>query len=317
MKRIGILTRDCAGINACIRAVVRTASFYNIEVIGIFRGYQGLINGEVKVLTRRYVSGIINQGGTILKTARSKQFLTEEGQLKAVRTLQENNIEGLIVVGGNGSLTGAHLLATKYGISTVGVPATIDNDINGVDLSIGADTAVNVALDALDKIRDTATSLERIFVVEVMGRECGWIALQVALAGGCEEVLIPEKDFDITKMCEDITEGNIKGKVSWIIIAAEGKAKAVDIANKITEITGLETRVAVLGHIQRGGRPTRIDRILAAQLGSYAVEILKEGKSDVCVTKRDNTFYTLPLEEAIKPKEIKVDNYYKLVKILL
>ncbi|MCD6583642.1 MAG: 6-phosphofructokinase [Candidatus Omnitrophica bacterium] len=317
MRRIGILTRDCAGINACIRAVVRTASFYNIEVVGIFRGYEGLIRGETKVLTRRSVSGIISLGGSILKTARCKAFFTSQGQLRAVKTLKENGIEGLIVIGGNGSLKGAYLLFEEYGIPVVGVPATIDNDVNGVDLAIGADTAVNVALDALDKIRDTATSLERIFVVEVMGRDCGWLALEVGLAGGCEEVLVPERDFDISKMCEEITEGNVKGKRSWIIIVAEGKARAADIANKITEITGLETRVVVLGHIQRGGSPTRRDRILAAQLGSYAVEILRRGERGVCVIQKEGILSTIPLREAVKPKEIKVDNYYKLIKILM
>lgn len=316
MKRVGVLTRDCAGVNACIRAVVRTACIYDMEIVGIFRGYEGLINGELKVLNRRSVSGIINRGGTILKTARSKAFLTEEGQLKAVRTIKENNIHSLIVIGGNGSLAGAHLLATKHSIPVVGIPATIDNDVNGIELSIGADTAVNVALDALDKIRDTATSLERIFVVEVMGRDCGWIALQVALAGGCEEVLLPEEDFDIHRMCEEIVKGNQKGKVSWIVIVAEGKAKAHEIGEKITEITGLETRVVVLGHLQRGGSPTRLDRVLAARLGNFAVQLINEGKTGVCVGVRDREPVRLPLEEVIKPKEIEVDNYYKLIKIL-
>ena len=316
MKRIGILTRDCAGINACIRAIVRAACNYEIETVGIFRGYEGLMNGEVKVLNRRSVSGIIDSGGTILKTARSRRFLTEQGQMQAVKTLKENNIEGLIAIGGNGTLAGAHLLAAKYKIPTMGVPATIDNDINGVDISIGADTAVNVAVDALDKIRDTVTSLERIFVVEVMGRHSGWIAIQVALAGGCEEVLIPEKDFDIEKMCEEITEGNVRGKVSWIIIVAEGKAKAADIGEKITQMTGLETRVVVLGHIQRGGSPTRLDRILAARLGSYAVECLREGKSDKCVNVKGTDLMIVPLEEAVKPKDIEVESFYRLIKIL-
>lgn len=316
MKRVGVLTRDCAGINACIRAIVRTACVYDMEILGIFRGYQGLINGELKILNHRSVSGIINTGGTILKTTRSKEFLTEEGQLKAVRTIKDNKIDALVVIGGNGSLTGAHLLATKYNIPVVGIPATIDNDIKGIDLSIGADTAVNVALDALDKIRDTATSLERIFVVEVMGRECGWIALQVALGGGCEEVLLPEKDFDIQKMCEEIVEGNIKGKVSWIIIVAEGKAKAHDIGEKISKITGLETRVVVLGHLQRGGSPTRLDRILAARLGNFSVELINEGKTGVYVGIKNGKLVTIPLEEVIEPKEIEVDSYYKLIKIL-
>jgi len=316
MKRIGILTRDCAGINACIRAVVRTASFHNIEVVGIFRGYEGLIRGEVKVLTRRSVSGIINLGGSILKTARSKTFLTEEGQKKAVKIIKKNKIDGLIVIGGNGSLTGAYILYSKFGIPVVGVPATIDNDVNGVDLTIGADTAVNVALDALDKIRDTATSLERIFVVEVMGRNCGWLALEVALAGGCENVLIPEKEFDIESICEEITEGNIRGKVSWIVVVAEGCVKAEDIARKITEITGLETRTVVLGHIQRGGCPTRLDRILAAYLGNEAVKCLKNDEVGICVGIKNNKIVKLPLKKVMKPKKIKVDNYLSLIKIL-
>jgi 6-phosphofructokinase 1 len=316
MKRIGILTRDCAGINACIRAVVRTAVHYDIEILGFIRGYDGLIDGEFVPLDRRSVSGIINLGGTILKTARAKRFLTPEGQKKAVETLKKNNVSGLIVVGGNGSLTGAHVLAQKYSIPVIGVPATIDNDINEVHQAIGADTAVNVALDALDKIRDTATSLERIFVVEVMGRECGYIALQVALAGGCEEVLVPEQDFNYETMCDEIREGNKKGKKSWIIIVAEGKAKAANVANVITSLTNLETRVVVLGHIQRGGVPTAEDRILAAQLGSYAVELLKGGNSDECVHLRGNILDSIPLALAIKPKKTELKNHYRLIKIL-
>lgn len=317
MKKIGIVTRDCAGINAAIRAVVRTAYFYDIEVAGILKGYEGLIDNKIVPLSRRSVSGIINQGGTILKTTRSMKFFTEEGQKEAVKTMQNNGIEGLIVIGGNGSLRGAHELATKHNIPVVGVPATIDNDINGVESAIGADTAVNVALDAVDKIRDTAMSLERIFVVEVMGRDCGYIALTVALAGGCEEVLLPEKEFDIEKICEEITEGNIKGKISWIIIVAEGRAKASDIAKEIAEITGLETREVVLGHIQRGGRATAFDRILAARYGNFAVELLKEGESDKCVALTNNKLIAVPLEEAIKPKDIEVEDYYRLIKILI
>ncbi len=316
MKRIGILTRDCAGINAAIRAVVRTACHHNIEVSGIRRGYEGLIGGEIINLDRLSVSGIINLGGTILKTVRSKKFQTQAGQEQAVKTIKENNINGMIVVGGNGSMAGAHILASKYNIPTIGIPATIDNDINGVDLSIGADTAVNVAVDALDKIRDTATSLERIFVVEVMGRDCGYIALQVALAGGCEEVLIPEKDFDKKMFCEKISAGNVRGKISWIVIVAEGKAKADDIAKIIIETTGLETRVVVLGYIQRGGAPTAVDRILAARLGSYAVEVLRRGETDKCVCLKDDRLDTVPLEIAIQPKQMEIEAYYRLIKIL-
>ncbi len=316
MKKIAILTRDCAGVNATIRAVVRSACNRKMKVVGIQRGYAGLIENDTVRLDHRSVSGIINMGGTVLKTARSKRFLTPEGQKQALKTLNDNAIDGLIVIGGNGSLTAAHILASKYGVKVIGVPATIDNDINGIDLSIGADTAVNVALDALDKIRDTAISLERIFVVEVMGRDCGYIALRVALAGGCEDVILPEKEFDIDKMCEEVTEGNAMGKVSWIIITAEGKAKAADIAKKINNCTGLETREVVLGHIQRGGRPTALERILAARLGSQAVELLAAGETDKCVGIKNEEFFSIPLEEAIKPKDIKVDSYYKLIKIL-
>jgi 6-phosphofructokinase 1 len=316
MKKIAILTRDCAGVNATIRAVVRTACGYHIEVLGVLKGYDGLIDGKFIPLNRSSVSGIINLGGTLLKTSRSKRFLTDGGQKQAVNNIQEQKIEGLIVIGGNGSLTGAHLLASKYKIPVVGIPATIDNDITGVDLSIGADTAINVALDAVDKIRDTATSLERIFIVEVMGRESGYIAMQVALAGGCEEVLLPEKEFTIEAMCTEIEQGNVKGKSSWIIIVAEGRAKAHDVARIITKKTGLETRVAVLGHIQRGGHPTAVDRILASQLGNYAVKVLRDGQTDFCVTVKNDKLVAIPLSMAIQPKKINVSETYKLIKLL-
>ncbi len=316
MKKIGVLTRDCAGINAALRAAVRTADHHNIEAMGIIKGYEGLINGEMIKLNRRSVSGILNLGGTILKTSRSKRFFTEEGQEQAVKTIKDNKIGGLIVIGGNGSMAGAHVLTTKYHIPVIGVPATIDNDLNGVNISIGADTAVNVAVDALDKIRDTATSLERIFVVEVMGRHCGYIALQVALAGGCEEVLIPEKEMDMEKICEEIIEGSRIGKKSWIVIVAEGKSKGSTVAETIIQKTGLETRLTVLGYIQRGGTPTAFDRILAARLGSYAVEILKEGQTDKCVSLKSDKLITVPLDYVIQPKIIDYKQDYRLIKIL-
>ncbi len=316
MKKIAVLTRDCAGVNAAIRSIVRTADSYGIEVIGIKRGYDGLIDGDFVALNRQSVSGIINTGGTILKTSRSQRFYKESGQKQAVKTIIDNKIEGLIVIGGNGSLTAAHILATKFKVLIVGIPTTIDNDITGVDRCLGADTALNVAIDALDKIRDTASSLERIFIVEVMGRNCGYIALNVALAGGCEEALVPEMNMDLDLICNEIMDGNKKGKVSWIIIVAEGKAKGQDIAKYITKKTNLETRVAVLGHIQRGGRPTVIDRILAARLGNYAVNVLRDGRADQCVSFKDNKLYTIPLSVAIQPKDIDINSYYKLIKIL-
>ena len=315
MRKIGILTRDCAGINACVRAIVRAAITKGIEPVGFFRGYDGLMDNDCKVFDRRSVSGILGLGGTILKTARALRFKTKEGQLKAIDTIKKNSIDGLIVVGGNGSLAGANVLS-EYGIKVIGIPATIDNDLNGIDATIGADTAVNVALDAIDKIRDTATSLERIFVVEVMGRDCGYLALQVSLAGGCEEVILPELDFNIHKLCEEIAWGRVQGKASWIIVVAEGKAKAADIAQAINNATGLETREVVLGHVQRGGSPTAIDRILGARLGQAAVELLASGESGKCVGIKNGELITVPLETVIKPKEWDTEKAYRLVKLL-
>ena len=316
MARIAILTRDCAGINAAIRAAVRTATSAGVDVLGVLRGYDGLIDGDFVPLDRRSVSSIINLGGTVLKTSRSERFFAEEGQALAARALRDRAVDGLVVIGGNGSLTGAHVLASRHGVQVVGVPATIDNDVNGVDLTIGADTSVNVALDALDKIRDTATSLERIFIVEVMGRCCGYIAMQVALAGGCEEVLLPEREFDLGAMCREITEGRARGKASWIVVVAEGKARAEDVGAAVTRETGLETRIAVLGHIQRGGRPTALDRILAARLGHAAVEALSGGASDVCVSFRNGAIEHLPLDTAVRPKTCEVGDDYRLLKVL-
>jgi 6-phosphofructokinase 1 len=303
-------------MNAAIRSVVRCAIGNKLEVIGIYRGYSGLIDKELTPLNHRFVSGIINRGGTVLKTARCPGFLTKEGQERAVQTLRENSIDGLIIIGGDGSFRGAHLLSASWGIPTIGIPATIDNDISGTDLSIGCDTAVNTALEAIDKIRDTATSLERIFVIEVMGRESGFIAIQLALAGGAEDVILPKKSFDINSMCHDIVEGNLRGKVSWIIIVAEGAAKAETIARQISEQTNLEVRVSVLGHIQRGGSPTATDRILALRLGQAAVNLLLEGLSGKAVGIIADEINVVDLEAASCPRQPKIDSLYRLVKIL-
>lgn len=317
MKKIAVLTRDCAGVNAAIRAVVRTAAARGVEVLGVVKGYDGLIDGVTTPLTRRSVSGIINQGGTILKSARSERFYDADGRRLAAETVRRLGIEGLVVIGGNGSLKAAHVFTAEHGIPVLGVPATIDNDVNGVDLTLGADTALNVALDALDKIRDTATSLERIFVVEVMGRDCGWIALQVALAAGCEEVLIPERAYDIEAVCAEIRAGNAAGKASWIMVVAEGRADAADVARAVTERTGLETRVAVLGHVQRGGRPTAFDRIMAARLGRAAVDSLLDGASDHCVRLQGGLPDLWPLEKAVRPKAMPpIEADYRLLKLL-
>ncbi len=318
MKRIGVLTSggDGSGMNAAIRSVVRYGIHNKLEVVGIFRGYAGLINEELKLLDHRSVSNIINRGGTILKTARSLEFLTEEGQARAVEVIKKNRIEGLVLIGGDGTYRGGITLARKWSIPCIGVPGTIDNDINGTDSTIGSDTAVNTALDAIDKIRDTATSMERIFVVEVMGRESGFIALQVAVGAGAEDVLLPERRFQLHQMCHEIVEGNIRGKISWIIIVAEGAAKAEDIANKITEMTSLETRVVVLGHIQRGGTPTSRDRNLATRLGAEAVELLLKGESAKAVGVISDNINVVDLEFAVSKKELKVESLYNLVKVL-
>jgi len=318
MKRIAVLTTggDAPGMNPAIRSVVRYGINQKLEVMGVFRGWWGLINEELKILNQRSVSGIIGQGGTVLKTARCSEFRTEEGQRRAYETIKKNNIDGLIAIGGNGSFAAAHEFYKKYNIPCVGIAASIDNDVNGLDYTIGTDTAINTALDAIDKIRDTATSMERIFVVEVMGRESGFIALSVALAGGCEDVIIPERKLDLNAICHDIVHGNLVGKMSWIIVLAEGAGKADDLARQITDMTGLETRTVVLGHVQRGGRPTAFSRDLALGLGKAAVDCLLAGKTDIALGLAAGKIVEVNFEIAIRKKELKVDNFYNLIKVL-
>ncbi len=318
MKRIGVLTTggDAPGMNAAIRSVVRCGINRKLEVFGVLRGWWGLINEDLKPFDHRSVSGIISQGGTILKTARCLEFETQEGQQRALATVKKFALDGLVVIGGNGSFTAAHIFGIKYDIPCIGVPASIDNDINGIDCTIGSDTAINTALAAIDNIRDTATSMERIFVVEVMGRDCGFIALSVALAGGCEEVIIPERKFDLEGMCHDIVNGNLRGKVSWIIVVAEGAAGAEDVAKKITGMTSLEARAIVLGHVQRGGRPTAFSRELALRFGEEAVNCLLKGERDKAVGISCNKIVTVDLATAIKKKEFPVEKWYNLIKTL-
>jgi 6-phosphofructokinase 1 len=318
VKRIGVLTSggDGPGMNAAIRSIVRYAVFHKLEVMGIFRGYYGLINEELKLLNHRSVSNIINHGGTILKTARCAEFLTEEGQRRAVEVIKNNQIDGLVLIGGDGTYRGGIQLVKKWHIPCIGVPGTIDNDLNGTDSTIGSDTAVNTALEAIDKIRDTATSMERLFVVEVMGRESGFIALEVAMAGGAEEVLLPEHKYDFEAMCHEIVDGNIRGKVSWIIIVAEGAAKGEDVAKRITEITDLETRVVVLGHVQRGGNPTARDRVLGTRLGAEAVKLLMAGEAGKAVGVISDDINVVDLEFAVTKKKLEVEGPYRLIKIL-
>ncbi len=318
IKRIAVLTTggDAPGMNAAVRSVVRYGTHCGLEVMGAYRGWWGLINEDLKMLDHRSVSGIIGLGGTVLKTGRCPLFCKEEGRKKAYETIKKNSIDGLVVVGGNGSFAAAHRFYTEYKVPCVGIPASIDNDINGIDYTIGTDTAVNTALCAIDNIRDTATSMERIFVVEVMGRDSGFIALAVALGSGCEDVIIPERKLDLKSMCDDIIQGNARGKISWIIVVAEGAGSAEDIARQINEMTKLETRAVVLGHVQRGGRPTAFSRDLALNLGKAAVDCLLRGEADKAVGVSCGKNIVIDLEQTTAKKELKVENLYNLIKVL-
>jgi len=275
-----------------------------------------LINEELKPMDHRSVSGIISQGGTILKTSRCSEFYTEEGQKRAYETIKKYGIDGLVVIGGNGSFTAAQKFTATYKVPCIGIAASIDNDVNGISMTIGWDTAINTALNAIDNIRDTATSMERIYVIEVMGRECGSIALAVALAGGCEDVIIPERTYNWEDVCHSIVNGNIRGKISWIVVVAEGAGTAPEIAKKITEMTSLETRALVLGHIQRGGRPTALSRDIALNLGKMAVDLLINGVSNKAVGIQGNKAVAVDFEIAIKKKEINVEEVYNLIKVM-
>lgn len=288
MKRIAVLTSggDAPGMNAAVRAVARKAIHEGIEVFGINYGYAGLVAGDIRQLTALDVSDTINRGGTFLYSARYPEFAHVEGQLKGIEQLKKFGIEGLVVIGGDGSYQGAVAL-TKHGFPAVGVPGTIDNDIPGTDYTIGFDTAVNTALDALDRIRDTATSHVRTFIVEVMGRNAGDIALWAGVATGADEIIIPELDFDIKAVVRKIQEGRRQGKKHIVIVLAEGVMSAADFAKKLWDEGESHTRVTVLGHVQRGGSPTAKDRVLASLFGAKAVELLQQGIGGVCVGIKD------------------------------
>lgn len=278
MKRLGVLTSggDAPGMNAAIRAVVRKAIYHNVEVVGIRRGFLGLIHGDLVDMEIGSVADIIHRGGTILRTARAPEFLHKSVQEKAIANIRANHLDGLVIIGGDGSLRGAKVLS-EAGIKTVGVPGTIDNDIAGTDYSIGYDTAVNNVVDAINKIRDTATSHERVYVIEVMGRESGLIALSAGLAGGAESILVPEIPFDINEICERLQRGVLRGKLHSIILVAEGAASALEIGEQIKQRTNSEVRITILGHLQRGGTPTAKDRLIASRLGASAVDLLLTG----------------------------------------
>jgi 6-phosphofructokinase 1 len=279
MERIGLITSggDAPGMNAAIRAVVRAALGRGVSVVGFDHGYEGLIGDESRSMTSQSVGGIIDRGGTILRTARSKRFMERAGREAALEILRKNGCEGLVIIGGDGSLTGGLKIQEEFGFPVVGVPGSIDNDIPGTDFSIGFDTAVNTAVDAIDRLRDTAYSHERVFVIEVMGRRNGFIALEAGLAGGAEAVLIPEVPYSLTDISLSLKEAAAKGKRSSIIVVAEGAANAQQVNDFLQKTTGFETRAVVLGHMQRGGSPTAFDRVLALRLGAFAANRLISG----------------------------------------
>ncbi|KUK31746.1 MAG: 6-phosphofructokinase [Thermoanaerobacterales bacterium 50_218] len=303
VERIGVLTSggDAPGMNAAIRAVVRKGIYHGLDVIGIRRGYLGLLKKEFVRFTLGSVGDIIQRGGTILHTARCEEFKTPEGQAQGAANLKEEGIEGLVVIGGDGSLRGALALA-RFGIPVVGVPATIDNDLPGTDYTIGFDTAVNTVVEAINKIRDTATSHERTFVIEVMGRHAGHIALYAGLAGGAESILVPEIPYDIDEIIFKLERGLNRGKSHSIIIVAEGAGSGLEIGQEIRRRTGLETRITILGHLQRGGTPTALDRILASRLGAKAIDLLMSGETKKMVGVVNGEVVVSDLEEVLQKK---------------
>ncbi len=320
MKRIAVLTSggDAPGMNAAIRAVVRSATHQGLEVVGVRRGFQGLHEGDMNLLGPRDVANIIQRGGTILLTARSRTWRSPEGRTLGAEKLRKWNVEGLVVIGGDGSFHGGHYLMEEHGIPVVGVPGTIDNDLYGTDHTIGYFTAVETALDAVDKLRDTAASHERIFVVEVMGRHAGHIALDVAVAGGAEEVFLPEEaERPVEEVVGVVQESVRKGKASSIIIVAEGyPGGGAAVAQAIEAGTGLETRLTILGHIQRGGSPVSSDRVLASRLGEAAVQALMDGRYGVMVGRGAGGVIHTPLPETWERRKDVSRDLYRCAKLL-
>ena len=317
MKRIGILTSggDAPGMNAAIRAVTRTALYKGMSVVGIRRGYNGLINKDVFEMDARSVSSIIQRGGTLLFTARCKEFKEEAGVQKAVKTCQELGIEGLVVIGGDGSYRGAGDLS-RHGIPTIGLPGTIDNDISSTDFTIGYDTAMNTVVQLVDKLRDTSHSHDRCSVVEVMGRDAGYIAVNTAVACGAVEVLCPEKEYNVDEIIAKMQASRKIGKQNFIIIVAEGIGGSQELAKRIEAETGIESRATILGHVQRGGSPTVRDRVLASQMGFYAVELLEKGIGNRVVGIRGTKLVDYDIQEALAMKKPFDDDLYDLTQVI-
>ncbi|SHI36298.1 6-phosphofructokinase [Butyrivibrio fibrisolvens DSM 3071] len=318
IKKIGVLTSggDAPGMNAAIRAVVRKSIANGLQVVGIKKGYQGLLNEEFIEMDRHSVSDIIQRGGTVLGTARCMEFKTEEGQQKAAEICHNHGIDGVIVIGGDGSYRGAQKLS-QHGINTIGIPGTIDLDISCTDYTIGFDTAINTAMQAIDKVRDTSSSHERCSIIEVMGRHAGYIALWCSIANGGDDILIPEKyDFNEQKVIDNIIDNRKRGKTHHIIINAEGIGHSTSMARRIEAATGIETRATILGYMQRGGSPTCKDRVYASMMGAYAADIMTQGKTNRVVGYRDGKFQDFDIEEALN-MEKSIDEYmYQIARIL-
>ena len=321
VTRIGVLCSggDSPGMNACIRAVVRTGIYYGLEVYGIMRGYSGMVDDDIIKMEGRSVANIIQRGGTILKTARCQEFFEYEGRKKAFANLKKRGIDSLIIIGGDGSFRGANIFSSEFDIPCIGLPGTIDKDIAGTDFTIGFDTAVNTAVEAIDKIRDTADAHDRLFIIEVMGRDAGYIALHSGIATGAENILIPERKTIINHIIESLQEKERRKKLVNLIVVAEGEefGGAVELAKVIKEkMPLLETRVCILGHIQRGGSPTCMDRLIASRMGYHAVECLIEGRHNMFVGIVNNKMCYTPLQEAVKKKQRISEEWMKIVKIL-
>lgn len=318
LKRIAVMTSggDSPGMNAAIRAVVRVAIHEGVEVWGIYNGYSGMYEDKMVKLESRSVGDILQRGGTFLGTARCEEFRTKEGRARAAENLKKHGIEGLVIIGGDGSMTGAQLLSAEFGIAVVGLPGTIDNDIWGTDYTIGFDTATNTVVDAINKLRDTASSHGRVIVLEVMGRNSGWIAMTAGLAGGAEHILIPEMAVNLDDLCARLTKSHDSGKKYSVVVVAEGAGNAVAIGEKIVAVTGLDTRVSVLGHIQRGGSPSVFDRILASTLGEHATLALISGISNVMFGSRNRGVVSIDLADAIGHKRTIDPSMFRLAAVL-
>jgi 6-phosphofructokinase 1 len=321
VTKIGVMTSggDSPGMNAAIRAVVRTGIYYGLEVFGIMRGFSGMIENDIVPMHSRSVANIIQRGGTILKTARCKEFYEKDGRKKAYEHLRQIGVDGVVVIGGDGSFRGADIFSREFDIPCIGLPGTIDKDIAGTDFTIGFDTAVNTAVEAIDKIRDTADAHDRLFIIEVMGRDAGYIALHSGIATGAENILIPERKTDMNELISSLQEKERRKKLVNLVVVAEGDdfGGADEVAKLVKErLPNAETRVCILGHIQRGGSPSCLDRLIASRMGYAAVECLMYGRHNVMVGILNNKMHYTPLEKAVKAKQRISDEWIKIVKIL-